>query len=751
MIIKKLYISSFGKFKNKEIDLSAKMNVIYGLNEAGKSTIHKFIEGMLFGFFRPGVKSRLMTEDHTKYSPRNTPEYFGSMVIEHQKEVYVLYRDFNKSKPKVTLTNQRTGQDITDNLEVHSATKLPDIPSFFGLDYTIYRNTVSFSQTKQKDEEKNLSEIVVESLTNLHTTKDEEISLVRINDSIEKELEEIGTTRAKTKPLLQTKEKVDALEQEKRISEQKYQEINGISKELNELYSKKNQLILIRKESELVLSRYENETKKELFNKAKAIDDESKTYYDLSETLSSYAQVDSQSDVEVRGLLKALQESKDNELIISQDIKTFKTTQEELYPRLNSLHISLLKSYVEAEIDEKQKNQSSPMVVFLLSLLTLSIYFFVHRKKRKLIKHQIQKLREDQKLYDSTNIEIGQYHEDILKRHAERIYEDVIIQSSSYKEIQVMYNNFIEITNEVKLFDSRITEKEQSLKLVQGKILQLQQDITDKLNSNQAENLEQLTENISFKKQYDDALRKTTEAKTRIQDLLGTKSLSELAKEIDFTIEINFDESELHVIKERIRRLFNEELDLQIQVHKLESEISFIERNHREVDIIENEYRSMIEKYEKLATRQKALTKVQSVLEKLSDEISYEFAPILNKEISSVIHQITNKKYNDIKVDRKLNVKVFDKEAKKDENITFFSKGTIDQLYLSLRIGINNILSKETYPFVFDDTFVNYDDDRLKQVLDILVEEASKRQIILLSCHHREMELLGKKANAIEL
>ena len=206
MIIKKLFVSSFGKYSNEKFDLSSGINVLYGLNEAGKSTIHKFIEGIFFGFFKTGVKNRSLLDDHKQYQPRNKSEYYGSMEIEFKGETLLIYRDFSKTKPAATITNQTTGEDITHTLSIHPSTKLPDIAGFLNLSYTLYKNTISIAQIEHKDDTKNLANTVVERLTNLHTTKDESISLQNINESIDKELEEIGTSRAKTKPLFLTKE-----------------------------------------------------------------------------------------------------------------------------------------------------------------------------------------------------------------------------------------------------------------------------------------------------------------------------------------------------------------------------------------------------------------------------------------------------------------------------------------------------------------------------------------------------------------
>ena len=52
MIINKLNLKNFGRFQNEELILKQGINVIYGENESGKSTIHSFLQSMLFGMKR---------------------------------------------------------------------------------------------------------------------------------------------------------------------------------------------------------------------------------------------------------------------------------------------------------------------------------------------------------------------------------------------------------------------------------------------------------------------------------------------------------------------------------------------------------------------------------------------------------------------------------------------------------------------------------------------------------------------------
>ena len=62
MKITELILKNFGKFTNKQILLSDGINIIYGENESGKTTLHTFLKGMLFGMERKrGRLGRIQT------------------------------------------------------------------------------------------------------------------------------------------------------------------------------------------------------------------------------------------------------------------------------------------------------------------------------------------------------------------------------------------------------------------------------------------------------------------------------------------------------------------------------------------------------------------------------------------------------------------------------------------------------------------------------------------------------------------
>ncbi len=70
------------------------------------------------------------------------------------------------------------------------------------------------------------------------------------------------------------------------------------------------------------------------------------------------------------------------------------------------------------------------------------------------------------------------------------------------------------------------------------------------------------------------------------------------------------------------------------------------------------------------------------------------------------------------------------------------SIGTIDQLYLSLRLSMVEELSKEKMPIILDEAFAYYDTERLKNILKYISERFEKHQIIILTCTNREKEIL---------
>ena len=74
------------------------------------------------------------------------------------------------------------------------------------------------------------------------------------------------------------------------------------------------------------------------------------------------------------------------------------------------------------------------------------------------------------------------------------------------------------------------------------------------------------------------------------------------------------------------------------------------------------------------------------------------------------------------------------------------SQGTADQLYLAVRLALCSLLlsGAEKAPLVLDDALCNFDDRRAGLALQVLLDTAQERQVLLVTCQGRERELLRK-------
>ena len=73
-----LHISGFGKFQDQDVSFEDGLNVVYGKNEAGKSTLHTFIRGMLFGIEKQrGRASKTISTTNTNPGPEAAPTRAG--------------------------------------------------------------------------------------------------------------------------------------------------------------------------------------------------------------------------------------------------------------------------------------------------------------------------------------------------------------------------------------------------------------------------------------------------------------------------------------------------------------------------------------------------------------------------------------------------------------------------------------------------------------------------------------------------
>lgn len=134
-------------------------------------------------------------------------------------------------------------------------------------------------------------------------------------------------------------------------------------------------------------------------------------------------------------------------------------------------------------------------------------------------------------------------------------------------------------------------------------------------------------------------------------------------------------------------------------------------------------------------------------------EMKENITPKFTENLSKTIEKITKGKYKKVIVNEEKGLAV---EAENGNYITgaYLSQGTTDQLYFALRISSLDELISENMMVILDETFAYFDTNRLENVLRFLNENYSEKQIIILTCTKREIEIMdsiGIKYNEIEL
>lgn len=145
MIIRKAQIKNFGKLKNKTLTFQPGINLLYGPNESGKSTVYGFFQGMFYGIRRMRGKAA-RTDDYSRYEPWENPGvYGGQLFFECGGRNFCLSRSFRKDQPQASLICEDDGEQLS--LENGDLDML-----LGGIGEAVYENTVAVKQLKSRPE-----------------------------------------------------------------------------------------------------------------------------------------------------------------------------------------------------------------------------------------------------------------------------------------------------------------------------------------------------------------------------------------------------------------------------------------------------------------------------------------------------------------------------------------------------------------------------------------------------------------------
>lgn len=177
-----LQIKSFGKFHDRTISFEDGINVVYGKNEAGKSTMHTFIRGMLFGI-QPARGRASKNDLYNKYEPwENTGAYEGALRLEQDGHIYRIERSFQKNKKEFRVIDETLGKELEPSRALMDQL-------LCGLSETAYNNTISIGQLKSATDSGMVSELK-NYIANMNTSGNMALNITKATAFLKKQRKE---------------------------------------------------------------------------------------------------------------------------------------------------------------------------------------------------------------------------------------------------------------------------------------------------------------------------------------------------------------------------------------------------------------------------------------------------------------------------------------------------------------------------------------------------------------------------------
>ena len=699
MKIKNIKVNAYGNIENKDINLEEDINIIHGANESGKSTLLNYIISIFYGISRN--KDGKVLSDYEKYKPWNSNEFSGRISYKLENgEKYEIFRDFNKKNPKIY--NDKL-EDISDRFE----TDKKDGSKFFieqmGIDKQMYLSTVVSTQEEVRLDEKNQN-MLIQKIANLAGTGEDNVSykkaLIKLQEKIR---DEIGTNKTSQKP------------------------INIIEKEIVEI---NNKIV----ETEKYRNRkYEIDAEKEqILSELKKLEQQKQILQELQNSMKS--EEETKNRLEIREKNRKDNIAKINELTNQKN--TINAESERVQSAKNHLqdiikghkeNIEKLNSEIEKIANEKEETQEKekPSISFIVITVVLAIalicsiiliknyivsgilgvaiianivFYVINKNKQKVNKAKLREKINQEK----------QYKREKLENQKQQIIANV---NTTEKELEKQEEEEKQVNSELSMLKGQIILLEKNNEKITEEIEQDNKAIKEESNKNKQQIIEK----------YKDK---------NINDLLYINDYQNYISKIEETINNN-----------------------RIRIKGLEIEYNTIVPQLDEMVVLEEKREADKEKLAELREKESIINIAIENLMDAYEEMKTTITPKFTKNLSESIQKISSNKYNKVTINDENGMIIENNRGEYVEAIKL-STGTIDQLYLALRLSMIDELSKENLPIILDESFAYSDNNRLKNMLQYLTSDLNNHQTIIFTCTDREQKMLEEMNipyNVVEL
>ena len=712
MNIKNIKINAYGNLENKEINLDKKINIIHGANESGKSTMLSYIVNSFYGISK--TKDGKDISDYDKYKPWNNNEFSGRISYELDNgEQYEVFRDFNKKNPKIYNKNL---EDITDKFEIDKKEGSKFFLEQTGIDKQMYTSTVVSMQEEVRLDDKNQN-MLIQKIANLAGTGEDNVSYKKALTKLQNKIrDEIGTNKTSQKPINILNNQIEEIN--KKIEEikpninKKYEIDNQkdlINENLKNLEIKKEILEEINKKNQNKLDYLKEKNIKEISKK-----DNEEHIEKLKKEANTVKEEQMKVEKTVNDLNKKLEEKKVEQSRIEQELNTENEQTENIEnsknikSSKNTIYIIFLIVFIALGIlgVALLKNYLVTIVFGILALIDIILLITKKIKVNRIIKEE-NKLSETKKKEHIRDLE--EEKEYILKE-IDKISKELKEEEANQKEI-ASKNSMLQ--GQIILLEKTNTSLENELNSIKEKL--------EKLQSN---NEEELLAQYNGK--------------------MDREKLLQIINSTDIELQLKNVETQINNEKIKLKGLEIEENTVIPQIDAMVE--------------LEETLQAKKEEYNNLKNQEDIINITIENLEQAYEEMKTTITPKFTENLSKNIEEISNGKYSKVTINDESGMVV---ENNRGEyiNANNLSTGTIDQLYLSLRLSMIEDLSKESLPIILDETFAYFDNTRLENAIKYLIkltqgENIKNHQVIIFTCTNREKEILEKqnyKYNLIEI
>lgn len=204
--------------------------------------------------------------------------------------------------------------------------------------------------------------------------------------------------------------------------------------------------------------------------------------------------------------------------------------------------------------------------------------------------------------------------------------------------------------------------------------------------------------------------------------------------------------------EKRFRSRKEEEyLDIKRKIANLKGSLKVRYQQLDELSDLEVERKKWLEQLKQLEQERKVLQLALQTLEEARKQVEENIAPQLKPYVSKWISQITRGRYKECHVfpDQGFALRFFEPKTGRSIPVSHMSRGTMDQMYFALRLALIQFYSERSngtfLPLFLDDSFVHFDDLRLRAMINILHHFSKKHQIFLCTCQDRERRVLEEE------